>query len=326
MLSVVAGWLQGRAAEPYDWQSFVSFCERHLLAGYCYSRSRQLGQNLPDWVQARWGTLLFRQALDNQRRMQFLDRLSERLDCPWILMKGPYLAERFYGGLQFRHLADFDVLIHGPDLERVSGIFSDLGLECATRYWLPQSWSLAFLHALDWKGETPVDLHFRLRALPFLKIDMERFFQNHQVWNWRGREYRVPGDNDCLLVHLLGLQDDLGRRDWKLKSMVDIYLMLSQLDLSMDWSEFFAERRREGLETVSRSLLSTVLSRLQAKAQFPRLSRALAQGGTRVHVPDFERFSALQARLWWSRVFDAPWPLALGWWALSLPVRWYAHR
>lgn len=310
--------LHQRFCPPQDWKEFALNCERHQLAGFCFARLRQLGQAMPDEVAARWQRLLFRQGLENRQKMEFLEQLQQTLDCPWLLLKGPYLAERFYGGLQFRQLADLDLLVAAEDLEKAGRALQSLGLRLSTRSLISAGFSKHFLHALDWKGKCSVDLHFRVRALPFLRLSPEQLFQRSQLWQPSGLRLRVPDDQDHFVLLLLGIHDDIGRGDWKEKALMDLWLMLEQLEGELNWEEFFAARRREGLERLSKNLLALVLERCQGWQKFSRLGSHLRPAPP----PPRQRW---RSRLWWAQQFDRPW-LALTWWGLSLPVRWHAHR
>lgn len=329
VIQTLARLVQGQEVQPGDWSGFADFCENHQLAGYAYFRLRQSGQSVPGPIQERWNTLLFRQGLDNQRRLAFLNQLAEELPQPWMLLKGPYLAQRFYGGVQCRHLGDLDILVPPELLAPAAAVLKRHGLTCKTRFWLPQKWSMPFLHALEWSSpQHQLDLHRCLRALPWIRFNMARLWQRRQTFRLASQVYSVPGDADCLLIHLLGLHDDVGRGDWKWKAMVDLFHMLQQMDSRMDWDDFFRERSQEGLEKLSRTLLLAVLQQLQANSCFPRLAAALSSTTLPRALQDggLSGLSLAGLRLLWARLFDLPWPIAMGWWAISLPVRWYAHH
>jgi hypothetical protein len=317
-------------AEPLphqDWLGFMEFCEAHRISGYCYFRLREMGVELPSEVQTCWNRKLFQQAVENQQKVEYLGRLQGELPVPWMLLKGPYLSKRFYGNLQSRHLGDLDLLVREEHLAQARRHLELLGLTCPTRALLPWSATLRFLHALEFRGEQSIDLHRTLRALPWVRFSMERLWTRAMTSILGGRTYVVPADSDSILLHLLGLHDDVGRGEMKLKSVVDLCLMVEEVDADFDWPEFFRERSREGLGLMSRVLLGAVLDFVGLHSKVPRLSKELARepASLRFRFEEVESEPRWRSRIRWARLFDAPAWIALSWWLFSLPVRWYAH-
>jgi hypothetical protein len=283
------------------WSSWFDDCKRHQIAGFVATELQRQGYSLPP----EWRSHLFGQAQHNLGKLGFLEELSQNLQHPWLLLKGPYLAEAFYGGLQYRQLGDIDMLVAPEDLNRVSQQLQGLGLQRRVPR-LPWTWAL---HAWEWsKPGQSLDLHFRLRAWPWLNLDMKRLWSRSQNY----RNWRVPHLHDSLLMHLLGWVDDLGRGELKYKGCLDLWLMARQLQ---DWPAFWDERRAEGTHELARQALGWVA---REWGQLPR----------ELHCHDALNLpgSALAARWAWARCFQSRAAWALSWWLVTLPWRWWAHR
>ena len=321
--------LARQSLNPPDWMAFLRFCQSHRLLGFVYFRLRQAGQPLPEEADAFGRRALFLQGRENQRRISFLARLGELLEEPpaldFMLLKGPYLADRFFGGLQCRHLGDIDLMVHPSQVDAAGLRLQKAGLVCRTRRPLGRH----FLHALEYAGQDhSLDLHWCLRAWPFVRLDLKGFWERSRRFSLADTSYRVPADEDCLLLHLLGLHDDLGRGEASLKQAVDLYQMLGHLDPVMDWAGFFARRRGEGWQRSCQLLLLAVNEWLGTGQPFERLHQAVSGVvlSGELHWQELSRLPGWRSRWLWGRLFDAPWPIPMLWWLVSLPFRTYAHR
>lgn len=87
-----------------------------------------------------------------QSELKFLLRAFAAEAIPVIPLKGPFLAQRLYGGVALRSCRDLDILVHWNDVERAEVVLAQLGFERSghsdgyDRKWL--------------RGETKVELHF----------------------------------------------------------------------------------------------------------------------------------------------------------------------
>ena len=111
----------------------------------------------------------------------------------------------------------------------------------------------------------------------------------------------------------------------KLKQLVDVYLMLRQMDRTLDWQAFFSKRARENIDGIAAVVFALVVALFDASSEMPRLAGALAARG---HACDeAERRLALELTFatrkapaslaWFRRVYPGSLPLYLWWFWLG---------
>lgn len=321
--SAIRALLANRLPQQIEWETFLRFCARNHIEGYVYREVKRLGARLPQETEKHFQHLLFKQTHHNERLLSFLARVDGLFDFPWMLLKGPHVAVEYCGGLHRRHIADLDILVSPAHWTRAEAVLSSVGLRCESRFLLGRRWSLPFLHALEFQGDGyRVDLHRRLRVLPWLNLREREFWERSRNWSFRGRSYRVPDAEGTLLLYLLGLHDDLGRGDWKWKTWVDLMHLLKAVDRQIDWASFFRRRGEEGIGRMSFAVIGECLQLFDSIEMEVR--NHIQTGSPNFSLSDVR--SPLSSRLLWARLFDAPSTIALGWWFLSLPVRYFAHR
>jgi hypothetical protein len=108
-----------------------------------------------------------------------------------ILLKGPSMAERLYGGTNLRTSRDIDLLVRHRDLAIAGDIFTALGfirgIDDEGRH---QTWM---------RGATMVELHFDLICQEDLCIDLDRIFANLTPVTFAGQPAYVLSPSDELL-------------------------------------------------------------------------------------------------------------------------------
>src|SRR5262245_34358073 len=122
--------------------------------------------------------------LEEKRRRQIaradkflaeLERLAERFDAAglrFVLLKGPYLAARFYGDLYGREFLDLDLLVHMGDREHAFALLAAAGYRAQSRVILDRRLTCYFVHGFDFAREgVQVDLHWCLSRHPSFHID-----------------------------------------------------------------------------------------------------------------------------------------------------------
>ena len=77
------------------------------------------------------------------------------------------------------------------------------------------------------------------------------------------------------MLSILSVFEDLGQGMTRLKQLVDIYLLLRQLDATMDWQGFFGRRKRENVATIAKAVLELVVGVFEVGGEVPRLVDAL---------------------------------------------------
>src|SRR5439155_12050221 len=68
---------------------------------------------------------------------------------PFMLLKGPYLAARFYGDPRGREFRDLDILIHRADRQRAFSILEQAGYARRSRVLGSEALTAFFVHGFD---------------------------------------------------------------------------------------------------------------------------------------------------------------------------------
>ena len=313
---------------------FLSFAGRHGLNFYLAIRldSSALRRSFRDEDVSRLEAHLANQRKRQRELCEELERLADICDAhsiQFLLLKGPYIAERCFGGIEERGYGDLDILVQHEELPRIREVLRSNGYLRRSSVLLSHSLTTYFTHGYDYRrAGLPLDLHWSLGAHVSYKIDYDALWTNYRSHPIASRRYGVLSDEYALLHHLLSFFEDLDRGAGKVKNVVDIYQMLRVLDDSIDWMGFFARRENENVATICRSMLRLTLDLFQCSERFPNASAAL--GVRPVHVPNtWEDIRTLiesprsgpKNKLWASRVYDCSHATSFAWWIISLPFR-----
>ena len=246
---------------------------------------------LPEALRQSWQDTYVRQWMANQLllyKLRGIPLAFSEAGTDFLLLKGPYLAHRFYGDLAQRTFEDIDLLVRpeqaGPCLRWLR---SELGFSSSAlfhpllRGFSPLLRSLTHAKSVR-RGDLTVDLHWALRCHPSFAIDDARLWATRQVFALPGRgeeSINVPADEYVLVLTLLGIFDDLSRLLIPIKGLVDAFLILRAIDAVMDWPDFLARRRTERLHWIVVDVLAMILELFEGRELLPRLAGALEKVG-----------------------------------------------
>jgi len=352
-LLVIVHLLAGRpaaAAEALgggmDPQSFTSFVDQQHLRFYL---SRWIEQGtMSAMLPAVWAARVVKAARQQRARQERLvaelARAAAVFDgagIDYMLLKGPYLADRFYGGTTNRSFIDLDLLVHRDELERAGRTLESAGYAEKSRLILGVPLMARFAHAFDYATtiETPhgqeavtIDLHWALSIHPSFRIGYERIWREQSVWLLQGRKFAVLSDEDEVLVSILTVLRDGERGAARLKLFVDLFHILQVTSGHIDWARFFERRASEGLLRPSLGVLDLFFELLQCRPLFPALADALE--ARRSKMPSVSkkewllRPAALPVRhkMWSASLYECSPVLSLAWWSASLPFRLMVYQ
>jgi hypothetical protein len=252
-----------------------------------------------------------------------------------MLLKGPYLASRFYGAWDGREFVDLDLLVPALDRQRAFRLLDEAGYTPKSRVILGPRLTCYFVHAFDFSSaRAKVDLHWCLSRHPTFRMDEDAIWAGRRSHTVRGRPYDVLSDEHEVLFAVLSLLRDMERGKAKVKNVVDLLCLLSSIDERLDWEAFFAARRGDGTLGPAVNILGLCVEVADARDAVPRLQATLARyGDHRIPVPAAESpflfepaIGGLGNKLWCARIYEGS-PLTwLAWWAASLPFRMGVHR
>lgn len=251
----------------------------------------------------------------------------------FILLKGPYHALRFFGGVSRRQFADVDILIERRDLAAVERLLLESGYERKSNLVLNRAVTAWFTHALDFaKPGMAVDLHWSLSANAAYSLDYEAIWRQRQTFVLRGQTFFVLSDEHEIVFSLISIFKDLERGAARLKAFVDLYFILVALNGGMDWRRFLDNRRRERLLLVSVSVLALLLELFECAERFPELAAAVAGERARSKRSSAEPADLLNApegalrnKLWAANFYECSRLRVFLWWLVSLPFRLAVH-
>lgn len=184
-----------------------------------------------------------------------------------LLLKGLCFAERLYGGIDRRPQFDVDVLVRRRDARRARAVLAARGLR-RTDYDLHSDTLV--------RGSAKVDIHRCLRDAPAFRLREDSLWAAARDVTIAGERVRTLADEHALVLLLLGLYEDLGQGMARLKQLVDLVRFLEDVDATLDWPTFFAQRTNENLLAISVNVLAVVLDGMAARARAPRVTAALA--------------------------------------------------
>ena len=314
---------------------FVRFIEHHRLAWYLDAHldrvelERRFGASDLDRIRAATAGRRATQARLVDEMHRLLPEFRRR-DIDVILLKGPYLAERF-SGIRRRAFLDLDLLVRGPQLRDAERLLVELGHERLSTMLLSHSLCARFTHGFDFgNGDVRLDLHWSLGAHGSYRIDHDRIWRRRLSRRLQdGTVAAVLSDQDALFFLLLSMFEDLDRGAARLRLFVDLYAVLTDLDATLDWDAFWIERRADRTASVCRSALGLYFAVFETEHLFP-----CAASSVRTTIDEMRRRPCAETqslvegsqaviwnKLWALSRYENPVWLNLGWWVVSLPFR-----
>ena len=260
-------------------------------------------------------------------------RMFEAAGVPFMLLKGPHLAARFYGDPQGREFVDVDILIRRADRRRAFGILEQAGFARRSRVSSTNHLRRSLCTVSLVADGVNVDLHWSLSRHPSFRVDETRIWERKKVFLLGDRSYGVPSDEDEVTLEVLALLRDIARGRPKIKNVADLIQVVATIDPTMAWDALFASGRSNGTYGPLVNVLSLCLDVADAHDLAPRLTATLARhSGRRVpSAPAGAPWCVPPARagfankLWAARSHDAGLGSWFVWWAISLPFRRAVH-
>ena len=258
-----------------------------------------------------------------------IDDLFRSRTIDYRLLKGPFLGERFFGGADRRRFGDLDLLIRPDRLVEADGMLVGAGFERRTTIPFSPRIATRFAHGYDYqRGRCRIDLHWAPATHPSYRIDDARLWEVAAPLNLLGRSIPVLSDESALLFLAVSFFEDLDRGAGRLKSAVDLERMLVAMDGETDWRVLLRHAEAEGLGAILASILCLTLDITGAAPRVPSLAAELGQWASGAPTDWEGRADLLESprgrignKFWAWKLYDCPWPLAMAWWAISLPMR-----
>lgn len=335
--NAVTRYVSGRA---FDIEGFTDLLGKHQLRGYLYSILGNLpaSQPFPPDLVRRLEPFYMRQRARNEQTVRELKLLSSAFSQArqeFILLKGPYLAKRFYGGLDRRIYWDIDILVKREELGRAQQLLTRNGFSRQSRILFNEQLTIYFSHALEFaKPGVAVDLHWALKNRPSYNFNYEDVWETKQEFFLDDVAFHVLSDQYALVLTLVSIFNDIEVGKIRIKSFVDLYMTMRALHGEVDWDRFLEDRKTEHVFKISINMLNLLLCLFDCYQEFPDLARAIDRRKGVLELLDSDTIETLMAhsrvgmtrRMWASRLYEKSRLRFLLWWMISMPFRRAAFR
>lgn len=323
----------------FEFELFERFIVKNQLRGYLYTKLAHspVRESFPPGLISNLESSYRRQERNNEKLFRALRHLAgvfSEAQSEFILLKGPYLAERFYGGIARRAFWDIDLLVRKHQLAHSQELLLSEGYARTSRILLRESWSRYFTHAFDFAKEgIRLDLHWSLSNHVSYNFNYDEIWKRKQLFCFEEICFFVLSDEHEIVFNLIAAARDLERGGMRLRSFVDLYLMLKVMT-EVDWDQFIANRKAEATSQVCLSMLSLFLNVLDCHEEFSGLVSLINREGNFLSVNNralAEKLLApsgfsLRNRLWTIRLYETSSLRVFLWWLISMPFRLLVYR
>ena len=326
--------------EEVDFVGFNKFAWDNHIAGTIYSilSVSELRPLFPEELIEIFKASYLEQWTKNERLLKEIVSLSELFDGAGkevIFLKGPFLAERFYGNIDRRAISDIDLLAKKRETDVIDRMLEENGYLRKSYIFPTRSLAVYFTHHFEYeRSGIALDLHWNLSVHFSFSIDYERLWRTNKIYEFRRKKYRVLSDEYELVFQILSIFRDIELGTITLKSFLDAYMILKHTGTNTDWDEFFACRRNEGIYKISINILDLVLCLLDCRSEFPELAIYIDQNGKLIKARDLDQKLGLlnqsgfsyKNKIWALGLYSTSPLFSFLWWVVSLPFKLPVYR
>jgi len=323
-----------------DFDSFNDFIAKHQIRPYLYSvlANSPARESFPPGLIDDLKAFYIRQKVRNELMVAELVQLSKqfsRAGQEFILLKGPHLAERFYGSLDRRAFWDIDILVRKRDFANAARLLQQCGFKRTSRVLIHERLATHFTHAFDFaKPCLAVDLHSALATRPSYAINYEQIWEQKEKLLLNGESFSVLSNEHTLLFTIISIFRDIEVSKIRLRSFLDLYMIVNAIQGHFDWDDFLEPRKRENLFRIALNILSLFLRLFACHDEFPDLAKALSRRESFLASTDEKTLGRLIThshvgmthRMWAARLYQGSRVRFLLWWMISMPFRRAAYR
>ena len=344
MLTALCAALAGRDPEPVrqllesgniDWLALQVAADRHRLTGYLSALLHAPGWQrfVPEAFLRHARRIYLQQWVRNGQLFREMGRIAGRLEAggvPCLFFKGPLLAAALYDQLGSRASHDIDLLIpHARDIRRFEPALAPLGYRRRSRLILPLVISQHGLYQLEYCSDTfVVEPHWSLQRHPSLRLDTERIWRQGVTRTTPSGALPALSDEHTLLANALSIPADLQNASLSLRTIFELHLLCRRFPAGYDWAAFWDRRRLERTERLTAVALAAAAGLFGAENLVLPLPISEETRGLADHVRAqvlSPGTSEWRRRRLAFQLFEAPLPLSMLWWSVTLPVRAMAH-
>ena len=324
----------------FDSNNFMNFVDKHQLSGNLYLalNNSHLRSLFPVDLIEHFKFIYIRQWAKNEQLVKEIVKLVElfiKSRQEVIFLKGPFLAQRFYGDLDRRAISDIDILVKKEETDNADRLLIRDGFQRNSVALINKKLAIYFTHHFEYrKRDIDLELHWALANHFSFNISYEKIWNEKQKFIFKDRLFYVLPDEYELVFQLLSIFKDIQIGTIALKSFVDTYMILKTINKNIIWKEFFDNRREEGLFSISLNTLDLVLNIFDCHENFIGLSGYIEKNKRIVKYKDVNQKSellnrsrcAFKNKLWAFGLYQTSIFKSFSWWAISLPFRLAMHR
>jgi hypothetical protein len=339
-----------RAAQ-FDFDQFQAFTDLHHLSGYLYVQIKDspVEDFFPPPFMERLGSRYSEQRQrcdDILREAALLFDIFQAANQDVLFIKGPFVAQQFYGDIYQRSYMDIDILVPRDDVLASDKLLRDSGFTRRSLMFISNDAMTRFIHAYEYRKRIaenpgpgrreylPLDLHWVLQVHFSFRLDYEQIWKQQEQCFLAGKKFPVLGKEYALVLTALGILVDIKLGTIRLKSFLDLYKMLDMLDSELDWDAFFQKRMQENIFVITLNVIDLVLTVFDCRSRFPCVARYIEDNQQQIRLSDSSDKYLLLERTRFSRN-NIKWAISLYqgralqslmWSFLSIPFRVAAHE
>lgn len=327
-------------SEDMDFVSFNKFAWGNHIAGTLYSilSVSELRTLFPRELLEGFKASYLEQWTKNERLLKEISSLSEIFDgagTDVIFLKGPFLAERFYGNIDRRAISDIDLLVKKEEIDVINRMLEEYGYLRKSFIFPYRALAVYFTHHFEYEmNGIALDLHWNLSVHFSFRIDYERLWRTNKIYEFHGKKHRVLSDEYVLVFQVLSIFRDIELGTITLKSFLDVYMILKHTGGSTDWDEFFVRRRDEQIFKIAINILDLVLCLIDCRSEFPELSYYIDWNKKLIKARDLDHKLGLLNRsgfsfknkIWALGLYSTSPLFSFLWWVASLPFKLPVYR
>jgi hypothetical protein len=160
-------------------------------------------------------------------------------------------------------------------------------------------------------------------------LDCEAIWRHKRPFNLRGHEFLVLSDEYEVVFHILSIFKELEMGMARLKTFIDLYMILSKVSRQIDWEAFLECRERERIREVSLTILALFLGFFDCRDNFREVAAVVAREDKLLKLIPARNHQALMEaspgaawnKLWASNAYECPRFAVFLWWVVSFPFR-----
>ncbi|MFC1680612.1 nucleotidyltransferase family protein [Pseudomonadota bacterium] len=320
---------------------FDSFLQDNKLYGFVFSKcsAANLLDCLPKEFRRNMQEQYARQTKRNLRLLSetsVLGELYEQREIDAIFIKGPVSVVEYYEHLGERLVWDIDVLLRSKvDLDPACGLLESEGYELQSKPFFGKTLSIMFTHHYEYrKVGVKLDLHWVLQSHFSYRLDNDRVWATRKSYDIDGTSVNGLSYEYEILLRTISIFTDLQRGANCYRAFIDMYLLLEKLYEKINWDDYFQERARERLLTISVNVLDLFMEIFGVAGRYPELENHIALRASSIVLKDSAQKRSLlistplsmRNKVWGLRAYETNLVLAVLWWIVSIPVKMTIYR